>query len=159
MTGSTLAEKMKLTGAGVLTVNGNEVRTSASSGYFQRIRTSATFDATSNGTTEGSVTCSSSIADGDVLAIEVSSTSSTTAASPKILMVTIEAGGTTPPAGLDYGHGWSAGNSAATLSFYGFQVSASGTTLSFDNSYLTSSGAITTETAFTLYVRNVWRLT
>lgn len=117
-----------------------------------------------SGTTSGSVSLTKSISQGDVLAIELNSTSSASY-NPIVLTITIQRISTNPNSyNYDYNLESFTSWTGTELRVNNFSISASGTNLYFGNkkyikgSFSGSNIEWTTNQSYTLYVGRVWRL-
>ena len=122
------------------------------------LRTSMLWDSVASGTTGGNVAVGTTLVDNAVYAIEVNDTNGTDT-NGKILIIGLSDAADTTPDTTDAsnGYGWTTQQSGI-LYWYGFSVSGSGSTLYFDNAYYTTSGLVTSEAIYTLYVRRIWRV-
>lgn len=157
------------------TINGNSIFGSgnisisggSTSGNWELLRSrgaSSSLTSVNSGTTSGSVSLTKSISQGDVLAIELNSTSSASY-NPIVLTITIQRISTNPNSyNYDYNLESFTSWTGTELRVNNFSISASGTNLYFGNKkYIKGSFSgttinWTTNQNYTLYVGRVWRL-
>lgn len=151
-----------LLGSGNISISGG-----STSGNWELLRSrgaSSSLTSVNSGTTSGSVSLTKSISQGDVLAIELNSTSSASY-NPIVLTITIQRISTNPNSyNYDYNLESFTSWTGTELRVNNFSISASGTNLYFGNkkyikgSFSGSTIEWTTNQSYTLYVGRVWRL-
>lgn len=167
--GNTFIQDITLDTYGHITGITSATATGGSGATWELIRSRAAttnLTQTANGTVGSSVTVSA-LSAGDTIAIEVND-SATYTESPKILIVNIYSD--TTPLNNAQATGWITADSSFRIKNYSFKVSASGTTVYFDDAYFGSAddlnspanylcmSNIITESTFVLYVGKIWRI-